>query len=194
MNSIDVINEVLSENDKIKTIRFFKFSTKTKLQDRLVEVSNTDQELISRALKYKHDHSMRFWNALFTVCISEQKTSQKLISESLYHQHNRDYSYVDVDCLNDFIASSVDKTLALNSKVNLYNGDSRHIPLLDLKLPSKNGNDQLAIQSLQALGLTGYLLDSGKSYHFIGSKLISESELIDLLAKFILLDPISDKT
>jgi hypothetical protein len=193
MNSIDVINEILSENVKIKTLRFFNFSTKTKLQDRLFVTNNIDQQLVEKGLKLKYSMNMRFWNALFTICISEKKTSPKLLTESLYHQHNKDYSFIDASSLNDFITDSTNRTLAFNSKVYLQNGDSKHIPLLDFKLPSKEGHDELAADSLRALGLTGYLLDSGKSYHFIGNRLMGESDLLDMLAKFILLDPISDK-
>jgi hypothetical protein len=68
-----------------------------------------------------------------------------------------------------------------------------HIPMLDFDLTSAPKNLGIIENILRVLKQRGMILNSGKSYHFIGYNLISENELLDLLAKFILVHPISDK-
>lgn len=195
MDSISVLKEILKKNEQIQSLRFFKFATNTKLQSRLLKFDEFENDLVNKTIDFKIKNNVRFWNALLSILIKNKITSTKLLVEALYHQPNKNYDYVNVVSLDAYLNSHEydNCCLAINSKVELLNGDTGHIPLLDFKLPSKNNNDKLAIDTVKALGLCGYLLDSGKSYHFIGNQILSENELIDLLAKFILLDPISDK-
>lgn len=193
MNSTDVIRKIVSENPDIKALRFFCFSTFTKLQDRLQETDPAKSVLIAKAQEKKKSDGIRFWNALLSIFVEQRVFNEALLAEVFYHQPNRDFVYVDMTCLEDFLASRKVTPQAVNSKVLMIDGSSRHIPLLDFKVPSKQGHDRLVIDCVRVMGLRGYVLDSGRSYHFIGTTLISESELFDCLAKFVLLDPISDK-
>lgn len=193
MDSAEVIKELVRGNSGIKACRFFSFSTSTKLQDRLQAMDDHECDLISRAQEKKKRESVRFWNALLSVFIEGRVHNEELLAEVFYHQPNRDFTYVDRKDLEEFLATKKAIPQAVNSKVLMIDGSSRHIPLLDFKVPSKQGHDRLVADCVRAMGLHGYVLDSGRSYHFIGSNLISESELLDLLAKFVLLDPISDK-
>ena len=193
MHSIDVIKEIVQRHSDIKTCRFFSFSTTTKVQDRLTDIKEDEKRLISKAQARKKIDRSRFWSAVLSTFIDEKNHSDKMLNEVFYHQPNRDYTYVDRGRIEAFLQEKGGAPRALNSKVLLNNGATRHIPLLDFKVPSKDGHDELVIACMAALKLRGYVLDSGRSYHFIGIDLVSESELVDLLAKFIFLDPIADK-
>lgn len=193
MDSTTVIRELLLDNSDIKTCRFFSFSTFTKLQDRLRDVDPATNLLISKAQEKKKIDGVRFWNALLTIFVEEKIVNEKLVAEVFYHQPNRDFVYVDRTGIDEFFSGCKVAPQAINSKVLMIDGTSRHIPLLDFKVPSKQGHEGLVVDCVRAMGLSGYVLDSGRSYHFIGTTLVSESELFDCLAKFVLLDPISDK-
>jgi len=193
LDSADIIRELVCDNSGIKTCRFFSFSTCTKLQDRLRGIDTLKRDLIAKAQKKKKTEGIRFWNALLSIFVEEGIYNRELLDEVFYHQPNRDFAYVNRENLEEFLETRKTTPQAINSKVLMIDGSSRHIPLLDFKVPSKQGHDNLVADCVRAMGLRGYVLDSGRSYHFIGSDLISESELMDLLAKFVLLDPISDK-
>lgn len=193
MNSIDLLRDIVCNQPSIRTCRFFTFSTATKLQNRLTDIVDEDVLLISKALEKKLHNEVRFWPALLSVFLEENCYSEALLREAFYHQPNRDYIYVERSHLESFFSTKMPSPLAVNSKVLLADGSARHIPLLDFKVPSKEGHDTLVVECVRALGLCGHVLDSGRSYHFIGTSLMSESELLDLLAKFIFLDPVSDK-
>lgn len=193
MFSSDVIIELVRDNSSIKACRFFSFSTSTKLQDRFQQIDTLKSDLITKAQELKKKDGKRFWCALLSIFVQEKIHDKELLSEVFYHQANRDFEYVDRNGLDEFLARAKTSPYAINSKVLMIDGSSRHIPLLDFKVPSKQGHDKLVADCIKSMGLSGYMLDSGKSYHFIGNNLVSESELINLLAKFVLLDPISDK-
>jgi hypothetical protein len=163
------------------------------LQDRLRDLDSVASDLISKAQERKKIHEIRFWNALLSTFIVERVHNEGLLAEVFYHQPNRDFVYVDHKDIDEFLSARSTTPQAINSKVLLLDGSSKHIPMLDFKVPSKQGHDELVTACLRVMGLSGYLIDSGRSYHFIGTTLISESELLDLLSKFVLLDPISDK-
>ena len=194
MDSIDLLKDIVRNQPSIRTCRFFTFSTATKLQKRLTNISDEDAFLISKALEKKLHNGMRFWPALLSIFMEEKCYSEALLQEAFYHQPNCGYVYVERSHLESFLSTKMPSPLAVNSKVLLADGSARHIPLLDFKVPSKEGHDSLVIECVKALGLSGHVLDSGRSYHFVGTNLMSESELLDLLAKFIFLDPVSDKS
>ncbi|HZT03269.1 MAG TPA: hypothetical protein VFA39_13485 [Steroidobacteraceae bacterium] len=193
MKSIDAIEEVLAAHPTVRWTRLFAFSTKTKLQDRVKDLDPLEGKLVESALTRKAKDGSRFWDALLGEMALQGATSKRLLGEVFYHQPNSHYLFVEPADLRKIITGRESECLALNSKVTLQDGTSRHIPLLDFKLASKNSNHQLARDCISALGLRGFLLDSGRSYHFIGASLVSGSDLFDVLAKFVLLNPLADK-
>jgi len=192
MNSCDALTEVIKENPQISSVRFFSFLTSTKLQDRYNIKASEFSSLIDEAIKLKRKLNVRFWHALLSLFSKASKVDEDLVSHALYHQANSKYQYIDVNATTDFCKCESGVSSALNSKVIMSDGGTRHIPLLDFKVKSQDSNLCVVVAAVKALKLRGYILDSGKSYHFIGLDLVSESELIDILAKFCLLAPISD--
>lgn len=191
--SKNIISDIIANNKNIHSVRFFSFSTATKLQDRLTNLNQIELEIIQKAKNRKSKDGISFWDAMLSLFAEEGITHEKILSEVLYHQANSNYDYVSRNDIEQFLRIRREESLAINSKVIIDNGISRHIPLLDFKLPVSISNNNLAKACIRVLGLKGYLLESGRSYHFIGNGLMSESELLDLLAKFALLSPISDK-
>lgn len=192
MNSCDALIDVLKENPKICSVRFFSFLTSTKLQDRYNIEESDFSSLIDEAIKLKKKMDVRFWHALLSLFSTTTKVDEGLMSHALYHQANSNYQYINaIDAFN-FCMLEPECASALNSKVIMSNGSTRHIPLLDFKVKSQESNLGVVVAAVKAMRLRGYILDSGKSYHFIGLDLVSESELLDLLARFCLLAPISD--
>lgn len=72
-------------------------------------------------------------------------------------------------------------------------GETKHLPLLDFHIPISEQNQHICEQLLRELKLSGYLLNSGKSYHFIGNTLLSEVQLIEKLYYALLLSPMIDR-
>lgn len=78
--------------------------------------------------------------------------------------------------------------LTLCSKVKMKDNSIRHIPQIDFWCPISSKNKNLIKTKLiEVLKITpGFLLNSGNSYHFIGTKLLSEKQWQYLLGLCLL--------
>ena len=66
--------------------------------------------------------------------------------------------------------------------------------MLDFHLPSGSENQATAVASLNAVRAgRGLLVESGKSYHFLGIDTVSSEELWAFLARALLLGPLVDR-
>lgn len=67
-----------------------------------------------------------------------------------------------------------------------------HLPLLDLGVQPGPDGQAAAVDAMDALGLSGLLFESGRSYHFYGAEPVTQYDLVALLARAQLLSPIVD--
>jgi hypothetical protein len=192
MRSKEVIAEVVRGNANISSICLHKFSFDGDIQSRVGEFSSLEKEALGRAIELKFQKGIRFWDAFFDVCVNEGLPSERALQWGLHHNENRDFVRVGRERIVSGI-ESLSGDYALCSRIEAFDGRDLHIPLLDFKAKVSLQNSSLIAKVVKVLGLRGYVLSSGNSYHFIGRDLIGTDELVALLAKFILLHPISDK-
>jgi hypothetical protein len=83
--------------------------------------------------------------------------------------------------------------LAASSRVECVGKEDMHIPMLDSHCDVSAANDRRVRFITIALGLHGYIVHSGRSYHVYGSKLIATEELVTLLSSALLFSPIIDR-
>lgn len=65
--------------------------------------------------------------------------------------------------------------------------------MLDMGLPISSESEVACTDAINALGVDGLLLQSGRSYHFIGDQLLSAPEMAAYLARAQLLPPSSTR-
>ena len=83
--------------------------------------------------------------------------------------------------------------LAISSEVICTSGQRKHIPLLDLHCTTTPNNLELVLQVCQKIAHSeGVVLNSGNSYHFIGTSLMTFEERIHFLGRALLFSPIAD--
>jgi hypothetical protein len=83
--------------------------------------------------------------------------------------------------------------MSLSSRLISDGGQEWHIPMLDYRVPVTPENEHLISLQLHALGAGGWLLHSGRSYHFIGQGLLAGPEgLMNFLGRAMLFVPIVD--
>ena len=91
--------------------------------------------------------------------------------------------------LREFVAHLGDgRLLGLISRVSLSDGASRHIPMMDFMCPISAANLQALMSLLKEVKQgTGWLLESGRSYHYYGAELLSEETWRIFLGKCLLM-------
>jgi len=86
-----------------------------------------------------------------------------------------------------------DEIVCLSSKVLTHSGAEMHIPMLDFAARNgAAGSLQASRQVLNSLQVFGALLDSGRSYHFYGRRLMNSDQLRNFLGRSLLFAPLTD--
>lgn len=133
----------------------------------------------------------------FCFCLVDYSHDEDIfqgLEVELFHRKNIKKVYVkNDDGLPDRVKQLELEGFFLNSRVRLYDGAEAHIILLDFSIPVSVEHAAVVKESLLRLGIThGYILDSGSSYHYIGSDIVSYSDYKRLLCYAYLLSPITD--
>lgn len=92
-------------------------------------------------------------------------------------------------------AQSSSKALAIYSKCRDESCNFHHIPMLDLHIKSAHGRGalDLIVEALRKLGQTdGAILDSGKSFHYYGLRLMSKPQWRRFMSACLLLGQLAD--
>jgi len=85
------------------------------------------------------------------------------------------------------------RVLGIISRVGLPHGRSAHIPMMDFICTVSAANQDVLIHLLKEFRRErGWLLESGRSYHYYGSTLLSEAEWPVFLGKCLLMSGQSD--
>lgn len=77
--------------------------------------------------------------------------------------------------------------------VTLADGRRMHIPMLDFHIEVSPANTRIVTDICSLLCQEGFILNSGKSYHFIGTGLLTDEGLNKFLGKALLFTPIVDE-
>ena len=133
----------------------------------------------------------------FCFCLVDYSHDEEELSGlevELFHRRNIEELFVKND---DGLADRVKRLEAegffLNSRVRLFDKTEAHIVLVDFSISVSAEHTKVVRDSLSHLGLThGYILDSGSSYHYIGSDIITNCDYKRLLCYAYLLSPITD--
>jgi len=194
LNSTDVLRNIINHNHEIQEITFVKFDNYNQLQDR-IDIRKNLSKIYQNALNIKNNYSFPFWDC-FNVSLFNQKINNfDFLEEIFFHNKSSKSISINKNEIHDFLSEieSKNEYWTLSSKVKLKNGESAHFFFLDYHIPISDSNEILCAQIANKLQMKGYLLDSGKSYHFYSENLISEEKLIENLARALMFAPIVDR-
>ena len=188
MTTIDIIQQLLSQED-IASIRFAKFDKSHYIQDN-PSISKVSLKVIDNALEIKKLFDLPFWSAVNIANCQLSDWSQELIALSDHHNESYYFEVSDINTVKDI---SLDPNLGINSRVILASGEVRHIPMLDFHIKHfEHSLDLVRLICRQLNQRSGYILDSGASYHYVGNELLNEDAFISFLAHSLLFSPIVD--
>ena len=86
------------------------------------------------------------------------------------------------------------KLLGLQSNVSLASGAQAQIPMMDFMCSPSPCNIERLTRLLQSLRMgRGFLLESGRSYHYYGTRLLTEAEWSTFLGKCLLMTGCADE-
>lgn len=198
LDSFEVVAEIVTAHREISHFHVLDVPSPPLLQERLPS-DLVDPVVLGEALNLKERYGVCFWDAYFVSLRDRPANMMETFSAALLHdssaQRLRRIESKEVSSLRKLERSMPKgQMLAISSRVELRNGENRHIAMLDLHPVASPTNLAAATAAIRALNLSGggFLLQSGKSYHYYGVALLTERELVEFLARALLLGPIVD--
>ncbi len=195
MNTIDVLNSIAEKNTDIDSFSFHTFPKQTLLQEKLPQWSEMEQMHFEKAMKLRKQLHLPFWDAIMISTFDTPVYSTNILETALHHNHIDNVFYIkSTDIQQNHILCNNDKRLAVCSLVIMKSGDIRHIPMLDFHIPVSDSNFHVVENICSILNLkSGFILNSGESYHFISASTVTWDELYIILSRALLFCPILDR-
>lgn len=195
MTTIDIIKNVFLNNTGIDSVRLIGYDAQKDIKSEYASVwTDKDEAVYASAMKLRDQMSIPFWIAIMANCIGNVSWSELCLTASL--RHHPIHFIADISARNiaslDRLAAETER-IALNSAVLLADGSEAHIPMLDFHIPFSDVNTPIVTNICNKLGEPGYLMTSGKSYHFIGRNTFSYSDMVQFLARALLFTPLVDE-
>jgi hypothetical protein len=200
LTTAEAVCALVRAQPRIAAVQTVDYPAPPLLQER-VALRDEDRSVVERALLLKTELGLPFWDAVFSCALRAASPTDRLVDAALFHQpiyaKKTTVSRADVEAGRLVVAATTAPTLlrrALCSEVLEASGSKVHFPMLDFHPPPSAGVLPLIESACQRLFATPALvLLSGRSYHAIGTGLVSTDAYVDLLARAILLGPIVDR-
>lgn len=160
------------------------------------------QAITGRARTEHRERGFGFWEfALRSATDADAETRRALLRGALRHSGHEPAhrTEMSVKVLQTRLLDGVWEHMPPRSMVSLCStvrrddGTAAHLPMLDLGLPADDPQATSAsVDALDALGMTGALFTSGRSFHFVADTLVALEEMVPMLARAQLLSPVID--
>ena len=199
LKTSEVIRSILMTHEEIESITIREFPPPAEFQFRFSPDDN-DQELIKRGMALRESTRLPFPDAIIATALTEGKPSIGFLQALGYrNQEGTSYFLPRCDVLEGRLAaieiqSRMPEFVGLSSLVSVGRKKELHIPQLDFHIPVSDRSLDLVERILQLIAPSdGWILDSGKSYHFWGNTLIEEELMLRFLSLSLLYAPFTDK-
>lgn len=194
-NPLEVIKYLIEVNNEIAELNLLEFNSNPVIQDKITTDSMMLNNTIQMALELRSKTKLPFWDCFNLQLFDKTIDDTDIFEYIIFHNENinkKIFKISQIESLIEYIDNS--KTnIAISSKILTTDGNLKHFKLMDFHIPFSETNTELLIKLMKKLDLKGFLLRSGKSYHFYGLHLVDQKDLNKFLGKMILLSPITDK-
>lgn len=195
MNTLDVLKEIYDKIPEIDKFLFHYFPKQKLLQER-IEFENIENIQFKEALSIRDKYNLPFWDSIMLTYFGKKVVSSRILECALLHNEiKNEYFTSDINWITEVLQKENEvPNIAFNSKVKLKAGIYKHLPLIDFHIPTSSENLDTVIKVIKLLGFSkGYIMESGESYHFIGTELMDNDQLLTMLSRALLFSPIIDR-
>ena len=128
-----------------------------------------------------HIQMVNFWNYCYVPLMTNESNSRSFWETRTNILCRPTVDFVHQDERDKF-------QTGIGSKVFLSSGETAQIPMMDFQIAKSNENLELLRKRLNHVGIeSGWILETGESYHFYGNTLIhTQEEWMDFIGKCLL--------
>lgn len=164
------------------------------------EVSEEAREMARSAREEYRQRGYGFWEAVISRLVAATRPTQDgVLRHALAHAEAPvDREQMSLGNFLDRLENNAYNELpdreiaALSSRVVTRSRRAAHLALIDFAVESNANNDGFVVALATALDLHGVIFNSGRSYHFYGAQLLTDSDLPKFLARAQLVSPLVD--
>jgi hypothetical protein len=182
---------------EIVSIKLFRTKFVPLVQEAIQNPS--DREIIQEGLKFREASGLSFWDSILLHVSTHDRPADTFLKLAMRHNsQNLDFTEVTRADSNEATFRALiselrgDQILAISSAVKTNKQKVRHLPLIDFHCKESTINLNTVKMIVAELGLSGFIIKSGGSYHFYGKALVDEEMLANILARALLFAPIVD--
>lgn len=192
--TIDIIKHIGDNHKDISFFYFYPLSKQVLLQER-IKMSNKEKEQCEKALCIREKFKFPFWDSIMVTMFDNENFSSEIFKAALFHKNNGELYKLPNDInIESNLKRLQEDNFGWNSVVELCDGSKKQIVLLDFHIPCSCINTKIVRQTLLHLELgSGYLMNSGESYHYIHNHYLSEDDSMKILIKSLFFSPIIDR-
>ena len=198
----EFLSRLCSVQNDLAALRFAAYTPEPKLSERLNNtLTQEESELRDKATAVCHDNGIPFWDALLGICMGRDSIPERFLQSAGLHGSSPPIFQCDVSS-SEVSTARIEEIinrlpnglgLVVSSKVTLRSGEIGHIPMLDFRCPCTPGNAKGIREILKLLGETaGVIVGSGRSFHYYGARLLSDSSWSEFMAHALLFAPVVD--
>ncbi len=188
MDAINYWTQIVSESDEVDTLYVGRYIHAPRFPEGLGE-DDDHRQLAENAHQSALREDKPYWDSLLRIAARKGMLNAVLLARASKSHPQKMHlfpiaaSEIRTGALRRLIEqSNTDEVVVMASKVRLVNGQTKHIPMMDLRCQV----DTIPLRSVEQLAKwllpSGFaLFASGRSYHLIGSELVSRSELSKFL-------------
>lgn len=193
METLDILEIFLNEHPGVQSLTFCSYPKQVLIQNELA-LTGATSHFVNSALKIREKYRLPFWDSLMLSFFDKKDVPEELLKRALLHNKNINKQRIsNINIIRNLIDNNQCDNISLNSEIILKNGDIKHFFLIDFHVSQSENNLDTISKVIRLLQLTGYILDSGQSYHFISDRFYVFDEMLDLLAKSLLYSPLIDR-
>lgn len=200
LEAAELVEHIMNEQPDGTNIAIIEIPAVPVLQDRF-SLSSEEISIITEGQQLRATSALSFWDSVLLSTFGARHLPFQILRGASFHNNaatNRIVaakdSYTAEDVRNLFSSLPPGHMLAFLSRLTHVDGTVCHVPLLDFHCPISDQNLRLAIELIRILDTgPGWILESGKSYHFYGQRVIAADELSRFLGRSLLFSPIVDR-
>jgi len=125
--------------------------------------------------------SVNLWQYTYKPLEHDEKGTSIWVRCTTGHEDFQENLKIAIDNVPDRLQ------VAVGSKVVIASRETAHIPMMDFNLPKNTISLKSILERVKYLEFpSGWILETGVSYHYYGTTLLSESEWLDFMGRSLL--------
>jgi hypothetical protein len=197
----EFVPELLGQFDELKSVTFVLYKPAPVFSERLKQVVEPHSEILKVAEQLNRDYGIPFWDALLSIEMKSGLLPKDYVDIAILHDAHPDERSIELapgEVTHDSLKSIIEDAgaeygVALSSRVLMANGEYAHIPMLDFRCKCSAHNIEVVKWAAAAIGHnSGVVVNSGRSFHFYGLRLLAVPEWLQFVSLAALFSPVVD--